>query len=225
MSRFLLVPGGWHGAWAYDEVLPGLRDRGHEADALTLSGLGPESAADGPVNLETHVEDVVRALESRPEPAILGAHSYGGMVIGAAAERAPHLVGGLVYLDAYVPLDGESCWALTTERFRQAMIRNAGEDGLTVRPSRSDHPRAHAQPLATLIQRVRLQAVGRPAVPRDFVYLSGWEGTPFADLYARLREDPGWHTHEFALGHNIALEHPGKLVSLLHEIAAREEGL
>lgn len=222
MSRFLLIPGGWHGAWAYEEVLPPLRAAGHAAEAVTLSGLEPEPDHRRPINLETHIEDVVRALESRPEPAILGAHSYAGMVIGAAAERAPDLVAGLVYVDAYVPADGDSCWRLTTERFRQAFIRNAGGDGLAVRPSRGDDPRAQAHPLGTLVQRVRLRGRGEAgAIPRDYIYLSGWEGSPFPELHQRLRRDSAWRTHQLELGHNIALEHPRELVGLLLGVAGR----
>ncbi|MBS1678301.1 MAG: alpha/beta hydrolase [Actinobacteria bacterium] len=223
MSRFLLVPGGWHGAWAYDEVLPGLRGAGHAADAVTLAGLGPGPAAGraGAINLETHVDDVVRALGARPEPAILGAHSYGGMAIEAATRPTPGLVAGLVYIDAYVPVDGDSCWSLTTGRFRRMMVRNTGADGLAVAPSRSDDPRARPHPLACFVQRIRLPEGGAVSVPRDFVYLSGWEETPFAALAEGLRGDPAWHVWELTRGHNLALEHPEELVELLLAIAAR----
>jgi hypothetical protein len=40
------------------------------------------------------------------------------MVITAVADRVPQQVDSLVYLDAFVPRDGESCWTLTTDEQR-----------------------------------------------------------------------------------------------------------
>ena len=220
MSRLLLVPGGWQGAWAYDRVIPLLRDANHDPRALTLSGLGPDAGRGCPPNLDSHIEDVLRALQELGGQTILVAHSYGGMAITGAAERAPELVAGLVYVDAYVPSDGDSCWSLTSERFRRAIVRGAGVDGAWVRPSDSE-PRARPHPLGSLLQRIRLGAGAGPAMPRDYVFLSGWSGSPFVELYSRLRRDPAWRTHELACGHNVALEEPATLARLLVSIAGR----
>jgi hypothetical protein len=42
MARYLLVPGAYHGGWWYQPVVDALREAGHEADAVTLSGLDPD---------------------------------------------------------------------------------------------------------------------------------------------------------------------------------------
>ena len=120
LSRFLLIPGGWHGAWAYDQVVPALREAGHQVRAVTLSGLGVEPDRAAPPNLDTHIADALGALEAVDEPAIVVGHSYAGMVITGLADWAPELVSGLVYVDAYLPADGDSCWALANDRFRKS---------------------------------------------------------------------------------------------------------
>ena len=40
-TQIVLVPGFWLGAWAWDEVVPLLRERGYAVEALTLPGLSP----------------------------------------------------------------------------------------------------------------------------------------------------------------------------------------
>lgn len=217
MTTFVLVPGGWHGGWAFDPVASRLRRRGHRVLALTLTGLGERAhLLTRATNLDTHVEDVVDALESRQiERAVLCGHSYGGMVVAGAAARAAHRLAAVVYIDAYVPKDGESCWDLTTEAFRQLFIAGAREDGWRVPPPRGLDPRATAHPLASLLQGVRLPDGHAQVVERDFVYLSGWRRTPFASTYERLRHDPAWHVHTLPTGHNVMAEAPDRLVEIL----------
>jgi hypothetical protein len=41
VTTFLLVPGACHGGWWYDPLVEALRERGHDARAVTLSGLDP----------------------------------------------------------------------------------------------------------------------------------------------------------------------------------------
>lgn len=62
----------------------------------------------------------------------LAGHSYGGMAITGAADRAPQRVRRLVYVDAYVPQDGASCWTLTNDTFRQAFVAGAGDPDMLV---------------------------------------------------------------------------------------------
>ncbi|MGC7099124.1 alpha/beta fold hydrolase [Amycolatopsis lurida] len=106
-------PPGWTANSGPDE---GER-AGHAVHALTLTGLRPD---DDNTTVATHANDVLRLLDRADlTSATLVGHSYGGMVIAAAADRARGRVSRLVHLDAYVPRDGESCWSSTTEGFRQ----------------------------------------------------------------------------------------------------------
>src|SRR6516225_2778916 len=121
MATFVLIPGGWRGGWTFADFIARLKRAGHAAYALTLSGLDP--AADlpaGAINLDTHIADVLELMtvEDLAE-VILCAHSYGGMVATGAAARAPERIAALVYLDAFVPEDGQSWWELAGEHFRK----------------------------------------------------------------------------------------------------------
>lgn len=110
MATYVLVHGGGHGGWCYQKVARLLRGEGHEVHALSLTGLGERSHLIGPsVDLDTHVTDVTALLHYEDlADVILVGHSYGGMVITGAADRAADRVGRLVYLDAACPKDGQS---------------------------------------------------------------------------------------------------------------------
>jgi pimeloyl-ACP methyl ester carboxylesterase len=107
---FVLIHGGGHGGWCYQRVAPLLREAGHDVYAPSLTGLADRAHLLTPdTDLDTHVTDVVNLLtyEDLKEVILVG-HSYGGMVITGAADRAIDRVGHLVYLDSATPANGES---------------------------------------------------------------------------------------------------------------------
>lgn len=219
MATFVLVPGGWHGSWSFEAVVPLLERAGHAVHALTLTGLRPDddAATVATANLDTHAEDVLRLLDrARLASVTLVGHSYGGMVIAAAADRAGGRISRLVHLDAYVPRDGESCWSSTTERYRQVFAAGAAADGYAVRPPDGGDPRRRPHPLASFLQAVRLTGTSARVPRREFVYCSGWEDrTPFAELRARLVADPEWRVHDLPTGHDAMHEAPESVAALL----------
>ncbi|MEU8626212.1 alpha/beta hydrolase family protein [Streptomyces sp. NPDC048669] len=219
MATFVLVPGGWHGSWSFETVVPLLESAGHTVHALTLTGLRPDDddATVATANLDTHADDVLRLLDrTRTTGATLVGHSYGGMVTAAAADRAGGRIARLVHLDAYVPRDGESCWSSTTERYREAFAAGAASTGYAVRPPDGMDSRTRPHPLASFLQAVRLTGALDRVPRREFVYCSGWEDrTPFAGLRTRLRADPGWRVHDLPTGHDAMREDPEAVAALL----------
>jgi pimeloyl-ACP methyl ester carboxylesterase len=223
MATFVLVPGAWHGGWTFEPVTALLEGAGHTVHALTLTGLRPGDGAAtvAGANLDTHAGDVLGLLDrTRATGVTLVGHSYGGMVIAAAADRAGGRVARLVHLDAYVPADGESCWSLTTESYRQSFAAGAADTGYAVRPPfRAPHggdPRRRPHPLASLVQAVRLTGAVERVPRREFVHCSGWpDGTPFTGLRARLGADPAWRVHDLPTGHNAMREDPAAVAGLL----------
>jgi len=114
MANFLLVHGAWHGAWCWRRVSEALVRAGHRAHAVTLTGVGERSHLLNPsIDLETHIADVIAALEAEElADAVLAVHSYAGMLGTAVADRLPGRLRHLVYVDAVVPKPGES-WSST----------------------------------------------------------------------------------------------------------------
>ncbi|WP_329137649.1 alpha/beta fold hydrolase [Streptomyces sp. NBC_01476] len=219
MTTFVLVPGAWKGSWSFEAVVPLLERAGHTVHALTLTGLRPDddNATVATANLDTHADDVLRHLDRhRITGATLVGHSYAGMVIAAAADRAGGRISRLVHLDAYVPRGGESCWSSTNEHFRAVFAAGAAGSGYAVRPPAGGDPRRRPHPLASFLQTVRLTGALAQVPRREFVYCSGWEDrTPFAGLRSRLQADPAWRVHDLPTGHDAMHEAPEAVAALL----------
>jgi pimeloyl-ACP methyl ester carboxylesterase len=102
MSTYILVPGLWIGAWAWHDVTVALRDAGHEVFPLSLTGVADRSHLLGPgVDLDTHIEDIVRLAETEDlHDIVLVGHSYGGLPVSAAALRLRDRIRSVVYVDS-----------------------------------------------------------------------------------------------------------------------------
>ncbi|MTD14240.1 alpha/beta fold hydrolase [Nakamurella sp. YIM 132087] len=206
MTWFVLVPGMNHGGWWYRPIVEELAAHGHVGDAVTLAGLDPDGPPAPDANLDTHIDDVVRVLDARDGAAVLVGHSYAGSVISGAAELRPEKVQALVYLDAFVPEDGESAWTMTNDEEREWYIDGAGADGLGVAPLPFFDERARPHPLGTLIQKSRLPGRWRTVPRKHYVAAVGAEWlphTPFAGLTQRLEMDPDFTVHRVDSRHNF----------------------
>lgn len=110
MAEFVLVPGAWLGAWAWDDVVTELHAAGHGAHPVTLTGLARADGGDGAdAGLEAHVQDIVGEVERRGlTRVVLVGHSYSGIPAGMAAQRIGSRLARLILVDANVPVDGRS---------------------------------------------------------------------------------------------------------------------
>ena len=97
----VLVHGAFAESASWDPVIDQLLDSGHPVIAAPnpLRSVAGDAAA---------VADVVRAVDG---PVVLVAHSYGGAVMTNVPADAGDIV-GLVYIDAFAPEPGETCFAL-----------------------------------------------------------------------------------------------------------------
>ena len=222
MTTFVLIPGACHGAWCFDDLATALRSYGHRVLTITLTGVAERAhLLHAGVNLETHITDVVAALatERNVDDLVLVGHSYGGMVITGVADRIPDRVDALVYLDALVPRDGESCWALVNDEERQWYL-GVDHTGYGVPPLPFFDSRATAHPLASFLQPIRLAGDLNTFRRRDFVYALQWPGdSPLRPSYERVRDDPNWTTHELDGAHNLMRDNPDDLLRILLDVA------
>lgn len=221
------MPGGWQGGWVFDSVAAELRRFGHQAEAVTLSGLEldgtvgiagqrPPVDVDRPPNLDTHIDQVAEIItRSDGAPLALCGHSYGGMVIAGVADRLGDRLDQLVFIDAYVPDHGDSCWSLTSDNFRELFIAGARGDGRWVSVPDGLDPRARPHPLPSFLQSITLVGNTWPGLSRTYISGGKWPGSPFVTLTAQLRNDPGWQVHEIPVGHNIARRDPQALAAVL----------
>jgi pimeloyl-ACP methyl ester carboxylesterase len=223
---FLLVHGAWHGGWCWRFVRPLLQ--GHEVFAPSLTGLGERRHLARPeIDLDTHIADVVSILEMEDlRDVVLVGHSYGGMVVTGAADRAPGRIRRLVYLDAFVPENGK-CLLDYAVPERAARMREEGERRGSVTPpplslwgiTQPAHvefvkPREVPHPYRTMSQPIRLSGAAQ-RIPKTFVYCSSPATGSFDQFAARFRNDPAWQFHELATGHDAMILMPERVAALL----------
>lgn len=110
MATFVLVHGAFHGGWCWQRLTPYLQAAGHVVYTPTLTGLGERSHLLSPtINLTCHIQDVINLiLYEDLDDVILVGHSYAGMVISGVADQCAARIARLVYLDAFVPENGET---------------------------------------------------------------------------------------------------------------------
>jgi pimeloyl-ACP methyl ester carboxylesterase len=131
MTQFVLVPGAWIGGWAWRAVAAQLRDAGHEAFPVTLTGVGDRAHLARPdVDLDTHVTDVASLITNEDLTGIvLVGHSYAGIVVQGVADRLPDRITTLVYLDTGPLPDGWSTLDFSPPDERARIERAVQNDG------------------------------------------------------------------------------------------------
>ena len=235
MACFVLVHGAWEAGWIWRDLARILRERGHDVFTPSLTGLGERAHLMGPgVDLETHVADLVNLLESEDlKDVTLVGHSYGGMPVGGAADRAPSRVAATIYLDAFIPESGKSMLDFVpperAEGFK-AMAKDSGRGlAIPVLPAVDwdvADP-AHVQmlealsvphPLATMTQSLRLagDALARRGA---FILAKSRRVTPFP-VFAEKARAVGWPVYELATHHFTMLSMPRETADILVRHAA-----
>jgi hypothetical protein len=158
------------------------------------------------------------------------------MVITGVVDQVPERIAHLVYLDTFVPRDGESMVDVSPMIIgllrRQARaqgdgwrIPSHGDYGVTKEPDRSWVLRnVTAQPLKTYEQRLHLE---NPAIvstkPRTHIDCTG-SGLVFSLLRHLLApralppKEVGWRLRQLPTGHDAMITMPRELADLLLEV-------
>jgi pimeloyl-ACP methyl ester carboxylesterase len=228
-AKFVLVHGAWHGAWCWDRVIPLLRGRGHAVQAQSLTGLGERVHLSTPDNsLDLHISDVVNLIEAEElENVILTGHSYGGMVITGVADRIPHRIKRLIYVNAFVPEDGKALIDYLPPHVRDALVKEGAATGmLTPFPAsllgitnQDDvqwvSRRLVKQAYRTQSEPIRLSNPERDKIPCSFVNFSGTATRAFDPFVKRVRNDPKWRVFEINAGIDGMITNPQQVADVL----------
>jgi pimeloyl-ACP methyl ester carboxylesterase len=208
-----------------------LRSAGHEVFTPSLTGLGERSHLLSPeIGLTTHVHDVANAIlyEDLSEIVLVG-YSYGGSVATGALEFIADRVRDLVYLDAFLPSDGQSIddmmgvartsFGLGVSWLVPPLPRTFEnpEEETFVQLRRSDQPiRCFVEPVKLTkpvedyeFSRTYIKATGEPRPAQSH---------PFWEAADRVVGDERWRYREIATNHMIPSNRPAELVELLLEL-------
>jgi pimeloyl-ACP methyl ester carboxylesterase len=231
---FVLVHGAGHGGWLWARVRDRLCAKGHRVFTPTLTGLGERSHLLGPsVTLETHITDVVNvfAWEDLSDAVLVG-HSYAGWVVSGAMERLEARVSALVYLDAFLPDDGQRGVDFLNEAQTEAFDA-AREKGEVSRPGpnstalRIQRPEDAAwvdskitpQPIGVSLDALKLTGARDRVATKLYVRTPLFPQPRFDAALARCQADPTWKTAIMEnCGHDPMVDDPDGVVALLEAL-------
>jgi len=230
MATFLVCHGAWSGGWVWKKMRPLMRARGHELFTPTYTGLGERAHLARPdVGLDTHIADILGVLEMEDLSGVnLVGHSYGGMVATGVADRARERVAKLIYVDAFVPEDGESLMDLVPVELRAQRQRRT-PDGwrIPANPMSADTspedlawatPRRKPLPAQAFEQKLKLHD-GPLTLPRHYIYCTRiTAGDRFRPFLARAQRE-GWGVDLIDSSHTPNVTCPDELMELLDHAA------
>ena len=234
---FVLIHGAWHGGWCYGPTADVLRSKGHKVYAPSLTGLADRShLLSTSIKLETHIDDIVNLFKWEDiENAVLVGHSYGGWPISGAIEKLEGKVSSIVYLDAFLPENGQKGMDLTSAQF-QAQLKEAIAKGEAGRPV----PKAEAfrildpkniawvqskmtpQPTGLATSEVKLTGARDRVAKKTYIRAAVYPQPNFDAALAKCKADKSWRTFEFAAteaGHDVMVDAPQRLAEILMEVA------
>ena len=245
MGTFVLVHGAFTGGWHWQRVRQFLTAAGHVVYTPTLTGAGERShLLSRSLRLETHVQDVTSVLFYEDlRDVILVGHSYGGVVVTAAAEQVSDRLRQIIYLDATVPENGQAATGAfaggTADVLAQlsqgtdwllpplplpAVGVEAPEDVAWMTPRRGSHP------MATLHEPVVLGNETARKLPRAYIRCSQRQGLvgvfgvdPLQPFYDKAVA-AGWPVRDIDSGHDAMVVAPEAVARCLVELSTLVSG-
>ena len=232
-KTFVLVHGAWHGAWCLRRVSDLLEAKGHKVFVPTLTGLGDKShLLDAKVNLAMHVTDVVNLLKWEDlKGIVLVGHSYGGYIVTGVAEQMADSVASIVFLDAFVPENGDSLAAGASQPVKDAIAaaRSKGEIALKPVPAAvfrvNEKDRAWVdakctpQPIATLTDTIAVTGARDRIAKKAYIRAKGYPSVPSDAAQAKYKANAAWKSYEMTAGHDAMVDQPKELTDILIEVA------
>jgi pimeloyl-ACP methyl ester carboxylesterase len=228
MTDFVLIHGAWHGSWCWVRVRRLLTAAGHRVFTPTLTGVGERShLLSRVVGLDTHIADVTNLMiwEDLRDIVLVG-HSYGGVVVRHAADQMPDRIRSLVYLDAFVPENGKALFDYLPDHGKALRdLAVAHGDGWKVPPIPASVFAVNAadsawvdrqctmRPLASIETPARISGACDAIANIGYILARGYDGH-FGQFYAKAAER-GWWREELACGHDVMLDMPNELTTLL----------
>jgi len=219
----ILVHGAWHGPWAWADVIERLSAEGIRAVALDLPSKGTDTAALGDMHGDAAV--VRAAVADAGAPALVVAHSYGGLPVSEGAADAAHLL----YVAAFMLEPGESLLGLRGGVDPDWWITS--EDGRIVLPDDpkqvfyADCPADVAERAAAALVpqnkdvfRQELRSAAWRTVPSTYVVCGRDNAIPPA-LQELMSQRAGTVSHMDA-SHSPFLSRPGEVTAIIQETLA-----
>ena len=224
---YVIVHGAWGGSWAFKKVDSLLTAKGALVYRPSLTGQGERVHLATPeVGLYTHIKDVVNMIlfEDLKNIVLVG-HSYGGMVITGVADSVPERIAQMIYLDAFVPEDGESVFAQgKTPEAMKPLIENGFLVPKWVRPDQAP-PKDVPHSVKTFTDKISLKNPKRMTIPTHYILTVDKGKDPTKDDFSTQADKARkykWPVSVLEADHNPQWSAPVPFVNLLQDIVKKK---
>jgi pimeloyl-ACP methyl ester carboxylesterase len=229
-KTFVLVHGAWHGGWCWRRVADLLQAKGHKVYTPTLTGVGERShLMSKDITLDTHIADIVNLFRwENLRDVCLAAHSYGGWPCSGALEHIHDRVTSIVWVDAFIPADGQRGVDFASGFSKQAMdeAMAKGLPGRAAPPPEAfgvnEKDRAWVkskltdQPNGVSWQPIRLTGKGKGIAKKTYIRAPSYAQPAFDKALAECRTDKSWKLYlANDAGHDIMIDAPEWLADIL----------
>lgn len=232
-KTFVLVHGAYGGGYVWKYVAALLRAKGHVVYAPTLTGLADRShLMSKDISLETHITDIVNLIEWEDlRNVTLVGHSYGGWPISGAAERAEKAIGSIVFLDAFLPANGQKGLDLNSPQSREAVLAAIKQGDVSRPPTPSTSKgmkeadskwllaKATPQPIGVSLDPIKLTGARERIARKTYIRARDFPNPNFDSFYDACKS-AGWTVFDVPSGHNVQVEIPERLTDILLTVAA-----
>jgi pimeloyl-ACP methyl ester carboxylesterase len=225
-ATFVLVHGAWHGGWCWRRVADRLTAKGHYVVAPTLSGVCERShLASESIDLTTQIYDVVNEIKWKDlDGVVLVGHSYGGCVITGVAEQIRDRIASIVYLDAFLPQDGQSLSDMLGPAAPQwpevvalpipaAAFQVNEKDRAWVDSKMTPHP------VRCFTEKLTVTGANQTVARKLYIRALDFANPAFDAALERCKADPTWRTISMKCGHDVMIDQPAELTANLQRLA------
>ncbi len=239
--NIILLHGSWHGAWCWYKVIPILESMGHVVFAPDLPARGRYwRFARGRTTLNAMATHVCKLLDSLGAPALLVAHSRGGIVASTVAQRNPEKLHGIVYLAAYMLRNNERVIDLFRKDKTSLVPRNlhanktlftdfldpsAYRDALYADCDLADIALANAlltpEPSLPALTRLRLSEEKYGSVKRHYIELRQDRAVSLELQRSMIAASPCASVHGIEASHSAYFSRPRELSEVIDTIISR----
>ena len=229
-KTFVLIHGAYHGGWCWRKVADILERQGHKVYAPSLTGHADRShLLSMNLTLDTQITDIVNLFKwEEITNGCLAVHSGGGWQGAGALEQIGDRVSSIVWVDAFIPKDGESQLDQISPFSRKALEEAMAKGEAGRKPpkasaysiSEKDYAwidsKLSLQPNSIVRDPIKLTGAMQKVAKKTFIRAPKYPQALFDRAFNECKADPSWTTYVVENSHHdIMIDQPEWLADIL----------
>ena len=151
--------------------------------------------------------------------------------VSGALEQVGDRVSSVVFLDAFVPENGQKSLDTASDFSRKGLLdaMAKGEASRAAPKAEVFHvnpkdrawvdSKLTAQPVGVALQPIKLAGAREKVAKKTYIRAPAYPQPHFDQYFAAKKADPGWRTYEVDGGHDVMVDRPERLVEIFLEVS------